>query len=119
MNSKSIVLGENNADTKIDCDNFNVCADPLQEFGPEKIIFPSNYNYPAFRHDIALIKLNRAAKISGYFVGSEKRKLFESNLALHYTLYRMGHSHMFAIRRIVEPESHKFNWRSSWMGTNE
>lgn len=65
FNSKSIVLGENNADTKIDCDNFNECADPVQEFGPEKIIFPSNYNYPAFRHDIALIKLNREVKISG------------------------------------------------------
>lgn len=65
LNRKSIVLGENNANAKIDCDNFNVCADPVQEFGPQKIIFPSNYNYPAFRHDIALIKLNREAKITG------------------------------------------------------
>lgn len=65
MTSKSIVLGENNANSKIDCDNFNVCADPIQEFGPEKIIFPSNYNHPAFRHDIALIKLNKEAKITG------------------------------------------------------
>lgn len=62
---KSIVLGENNANTEIDCDNFDVCADPIQEFGPEKIIFPSNYNYPAFRHDIALIKLNRKVKLTG------------------------------------------------------
>lgn len=76
--SKSIVLGENNANTKIDCDNFNVCAEPVQEFGPEKIIFPSNYNYPAFRHDIALIKLNREAKISG--------KISVQNEMFHFSL---------------------------------
>ncbi|KAJ6637210.1 CLIP domain-containing serine protease HP8 [Pseudolycoriella hygida] len=61
---KSIVLGENNANTKIDCDNFHICADPVQEFGPAKIIFPSNYNHPPFRHDIALIKLNNEVKLS-------------------------------------------------------
>lgn len=108
-NSKSIVLGENNANTKIDCDNFNVCADAVQEFGPEKIIFPSNYNYPAFRHDIALIKLNKEAKISGEAVLNQS-----INQSFHYFelyfVYRVGNTHMFTVWRIAELKFDKSDW---------
>lgn len=108
------MLGENNANTKIDCDNFNVCADPVQEFGPQKIIFPSNYNYPAFRHDIALIKLNREAKITG------ERLFFNDTFNQSFRLkilYRMGNTHMFTVRRIIELKFDKYDWRSGWLGT--
>lgn len=61
---KSIVLGENNAEMEIDCEE-EVCADPPQRFKPAHILTLTNYNNPLYRNDIALIKLNVEAKITG------------------------------------------------------
>lgn len=66
FNSHEIVLGENNAATEIDCED-DVCADPPQHFTPQKFVVPSNYNVPPFKHDIALIKLNRPVTLTGVF----------------------------------------------------
>lgn len=65
--SKSIVLGENNAEMEIDCDE-EVCADPPQRFKPAHILTLPNYNDPLFRNDIALIKLNEKANITGILI---------------------------------------------------
>lgn len=62
--SKSIVLGENNAEMEIDCEE-EVCADPPQRFKPAHILTLPNYNDPPYRNDIALIKLNVEANITG------------------------------------------------------
>lgn len=61
---KVILLGENNAETEIDCEE-DVCADPVQKFKPAHIETLSNYNDPLLRNDIALIKLNIEANITG------------------------------------------------------
>lgn len=59
-------MGENNAASEIDCED-DVCADPPQYFIPQKFIVPTNYNLPPFKHDIALIKLNKAVKLTGIY----------------------------------------------------
>lgn len=58
------MLGENNAQTEIDCEN-DVCADPVQIFRPKQITLPANYNEPPFKHDIALIELNGKVNLTG------------------------------------------------------
>lgn len=67
---RSVVrLGENNLDNDDpDCfeDDSELCAPPVQDFVPEEIIAHEEYNKPGlFRHDIALIRLDRPAEIHG------------------------------------------------------
>lgn len=49
---------------EIDCED-DVCADPPQMFKPAHIVTLPNYNDPPYRNDIALIKLNATANITG------------------------------------------------------
>lgn len=58
------MLGEHDVDAEIDCED-DICADPLQTFRPKEIITHPNYNNPTFKHDIALIRLDRPAEVTG------------------------------------------------------
>jgi len=61
-------LGEHNIHTEEDCDESR-CANPVQNFGIEKVIFHEEYGQPVdFQNDIALIKLDREARENS-FVG--------------------------------------------------
>lgn len=62
-------MGEYNAETDIDCDG-DICADPIQHFRPADLIWPENYNMLPFKHDVAVVKLNRMISITG----SRKKK---------------------------------------------
>lgn len=53
-----MVLGEHNVTSEIDCE-MDKCADPVQIFRPIEIVVPTEYNSPKFKHDIALIKLDK------------------------------------------------------------
>lgn len=55
------MLGEHKVSTEIDCE-MDKCADPLQIFRPIEITIPIEYNNPSYKHDIALIKLDRDVK---------------------------------------------------------
>lgn len=57
-------LGEHNADTEIDCED-DMCAPPVQDFRPVKQFYHRDYQHPPLRHDIALIRLDRPAKLNG------------------------------------------------------
>lgn len=64
-NRDQIHLGELVTTTTVDCDEAE-CADPVQKFRPILIIHPRSYSKPApFKHDVALIKLDRDATITG------------------------------------------------------
>lgn len=58
-----IVLGEHDSSKDKDCEGDH-CADPVQEFKPIEIVVPKEYNKETFKHDIAIIKLNRSVKYS-------------------------------------------------------
>lgn len=47
--------------TEIDCE-VDTCAHPVQLFRPIEIVVPTEYNNPSYKHDIALIKLDRDVK---------------------------------------------------------
>ncbi|KAK5647655.1 hypothetical protein RI129_002547 [Pyrocoelia pectoralis] len=55
-----IRLGEHNALTEIDCEE-GICAEPVQDFRPTQLIVHKHYDQPAYKNDIALIRLNRPA----------------------------------------------------------
>uniref|UniRef100_A0A336MQD4 CSON003142 protein n=1 Tax=Culicoides sonorensis TaxID=179676 RepID=A0A336MQD4_CULSO len=56
-----VILGEHDARSETDCE-MDMCADPVQIFEPILITYPIEYNNPEYKHDIALIKLNREVK---------------------------------------------------------
>lgn len=58
-------LGEHNTATTIDCEA-GVCAAPVQDFRPIQVLVHRNYNKPAFKNDIALIRLSRPAVFNGW-----------------------------------------------------
>ena len=58
-----IRLGEHNTRTRKDCEDA-VCAPPVQDFRPDKVISHEKFQQPAMRNDIALIRLDRPAKIT-------------------------------------------------------
>ncbi|KAJ3647422.1 hypothetical protein Zmor_005586 [Zophobas morio] len=60
-----IRLGEHNTRTRKDCEDA-VCAPPVQDFRPDKVIPHEKFQQPAMRNDIALIRLDRPAKITQY-----------------------------------------------------
>ena len=79
------MLGEHNIDTEIDCED-NVCADPVQTFRPDKFIIHPQYNNPTFKHDIALIKLDRPAEITGtqsFFVSRNGIQKYRFQIYIH------------------------------------
>lgn len=51
-------LGEHNINTDPDCE-FDVCADPLQDYTPSELIVHKDYGKPQFKNDISLIRLDR------------------------------------------------------------
>ncbi|KMQ96719.1 serine protease easter [Lasius niger] len=53
-----IRLGEHNTLTDLDCER-EYCAEPVQDFSPKLIIAHKDYNKPAFKNDIALIRLDQ------------------------------------------------------------
>ncbi|XP_026469725.1 CLIP domain-containing serine protease 2-like [Ctenocephalides felis] len=58
-------LGEHNDQSGIDCED-DVCAEPVQDFDPVKIIPHPEYKDELFKHDIALIKLDRKYNKNGW-----------------------------------------------------
>lgn len=58
------MLGEHNSATGTDCVG-SECADPIQTHFFEKVLYPKKYDVPAFKNDIALIKLSDLVRISG------------------------------------------------------
>lgn len=61
--SETVILGEHNARTAIDCED-GVCADPPQLRRIARIAYPPNYNRPAYAHDLAVIRLQSPAIVS-------------------------------------------------------
>lgn len=55
------MLGEHNVTSDIDCE-LDTCADPVQVFRPIEIVVPTEYNNKTYKHDIALIKLDKDVK---------------------------------------------------------
>ncbi|XP_063703646.1 CLIP domain-containing serine protease HP8-like [Culicoides brevitarsis] len=53
-----VVLGEHNVTSEIDCE-LEKCADPVQIYRPIEIVVPTEYHKSHYKHDIALIKLDR------------------------------------------------------------
>jgi len=61
-------LGEHDLNTEKDCEEGR-CADPVQNFGIEKVIAHEDYGKPVeFQNDIALIKLDREAQENSFVV---------------------------------------------------
>lgn len=58
-------LGENVVDKDPDCED-SICADPVQRLTISAIKSHEAYNKPAFKNDIALIKLRTKAKITDW-----------------------------------------------------
>uniref|UniRef100_A0A2M4AL94 CLIP domain-containing serine protease n=2 Tax=Anopheles triannulatus TaxID=58253 RepID=A0A2M4AL94_9DIPT len=63
----SVRLGEHNTATEVDC-NPDFCADPVQDFGFERLIVHELYekNGKTQHHDIALIRLDRDVTMGTY-----------------------------------------------------
>lgn len=59
----AVRLGEHNAITPIDCEDF-MCASSPQDFQPEKLIVHKYYGNPSYKHDIALIRLDHPAALN-------------------------------------------------------
>lgn len=60
-------MGEFNAETNPDCDPVkNMCAAPVQDFIPQKVIVHKEYGNPKYKNDIALIRLNREVDVNGW-----------------------------------------------------
>ena len=51
-------LGEHYTNTNPDCE-FDVSADPLQDYTPAELIVHNDYGKPQFKYDISLIRLDR------------------------------------------------------------
>jgi len=60
-------LGEHNIQTDPDCEQ-GYCAEPVQDFLPESIIVHEDYNNPAYKNDIAIIRLNKPIVYNGKFI---------------------------------------------------
>nr|CAD7455065.1 unnamed protein product [Timema tahoe] len=65
MTLAGVRLGEVDDRTDPDCDLLE-CADPAQDFLPELVTVHPGYNQPKYRHDLALIRLDRPANITNY-----------------------------------------------------
>nr|CAD7438839.1 unnamed protein product [Timema bartmani] len=63
MTLAGVRLGEVDDRTDPDCDLLE-CADPAQDFLPELVTVHPGYNQPKYRHDLALIRLDRPANIT-------------------------------------------------------
>lgn len=63
FSSAAIRLGEYNTDTDVDC-LYTVCADLTQDYRPSRILIPDKYGKPRLKHDIAMIKLHKPARIT-------------------------------------------------------
>lgn len=117
---RTVILGEHNALTEIDCEA-NTCADPVQFFKPKQIIFPVNYNEPPFKHDIALIQLNRKVKLSGmseiggYIRTNTNILHFKSN----FSQFRLGNSSLLTLWWGIEGKNCQQNGRGCWMGIDK
>ncbi|KAL7013509.1 hypothetical protein ACKWTF_015432 [Chironomus riparius] len=61
----TIKLGEHNLETKIDCEGQH-CGDEPQVIYPLRIILPTEYDNASMKHDIALIELVEAVKMTRY-----------------------------------------------------
>jgi len=69
-----IRLGEHRFSTDLDCtgdenqdERFRICADPVQDFDVDQIIFHPSYNKPnVFQNDIAVVRLSRNAILNDY-----------------------------------------------------
>lgn len=60
-------LGDLDTTKEVDCDE-NVCADRVQVFYPSKIVYPRMYSKPIrYKNDLGMIKLDRAATITGLY----------------------------------------------------
>ncbi|XP_046401602.1 uncharacterized protein LOC124167662 [Ischnura elegans] len=86
----AVRLGEHNTDTDPDCVNYDdgrVCGDRVQDFNVAEVISHPQYRSESRdkHHDIALIRLDRAAPITSYIVpicipnGSAVTKRYESD----------------------------------------
>ena len=68
-------LGEHTLSTTLDCqfpdrenNQQNICAEPVQDFDIEKVIFHPSYNSPnVFQNDVALMRLSRDIVINGKY----------------------------------------------------
>ena len=59
-------VGEYDLGSELDCDQYGDCAPPPQDFSPVQVIIHQEYNKPTkFRHDIAIIKLDRDVRVNG------------------------------------------------------
>ncbi|RZC35780.1 serine protease easter-like, partial [Asbolus verrucosus] len=65
-----IRLGEHDVRTRTDCEQ-DKCAPAVQDFAPKEVIVHKNYQNPAMRNDIALIRLDRPATIHSNISKSE------------------------------------------------
>lgn len=63
-------LGEHDERTYIDCEGTR-CAPPPQDFRPTVITYHSGYKKNDIANDIALVKLDHAAKINRKYIFNE------------------------------------------------
>ncbi|XP_049858362.1 uncharacterized protein LOC126349011 [Schistocerca gregaria] len=64
---KAVRLGEVDARGDPDCDEVQ-CAEPVQDFAVAAAAVHPQYNSPKFRHDVALVRLDREARFSAYVI---------------------------------------------------
>ncbi|XP_046982437.1 spaetzle-processing enzyme-like [Schistocerca americana] len=60
-----IRLGEHNTRTDPDCED-GVCAEPVQDFRPSEVLMHADYDQLPFKHDISLIRLDRAVRFHDF-----------------------------------------------------
>jgi hypothetical protein len=56
-------LGEYDERTDIDCDMYDICADPLQDIPVQHFIVHPDYDRETITNDIGIVRLGEAAKV--------------------------------------------------------
>lgn len=94
-------MGEYQTNTTKDCVK-KVCADPVQTFKPVEIVLPTEYNEPPYKHDIALIKLDRPVKYSRKLLVDQN---YDNKMKNTQFVQRLGTAHLLTISQRRKDES--------------
>lgn len=101
-------MGELETTTDPDCDEDD-CADPVQKFRPIRILHPKSYSKPApFKHDVALIKLDRDVTITGAYINSDSLDLLPQLFLPTDAFHRLGAPHLLTVWPF---DAQEFRWR--------
>nr|CAD7570215.1 unnamed protein product [Timema californicum] len=105
MTLAGVKLGEEDDRTDPDCDLLE-CADPAQDFLPELVTVHPGYNQPKYRHDLALIRLDRPANITNALYPHLREGRVENHFGKNLsTADRDSNHHLPVIGCLVDCES--------------